>query len=404
VRRIALAALVLAAIALACAKPRPKPDAIVFWQPWPPSVVAPLVARFESENPALRVTVRQLPFASMGDSLAAALAAGTPPDLCVLGSSDMPHWLATGSLCDWSAGVADLRDSLRGWPLCTVGDALYGLPWLLDARALLYNPQLFTRAGLDPAQPPATWAQLRTAAARIQKLGHGVHGFGIASGDSLEAAAEFLSFAWGNGGELFSVGLDSARVDSPAVLEALEYYLSLRRGALVAGPDTLVSEFAAGRLGLLVGDAAARAAAHRGTPAARLALVPRPATDRGVHAAYADAVLLVSFTGAHRKEAALRLARSLVRHEGLGALAAAVGGLSPATAVTDTTALPAGATAEQVLTRQCAGARFAPAVAHWDSMRSAIGFEVGEALHGRKEPAVALADAGARLGELAGRR
>ncbi|MBK7367908.1 MAG: hypothetical protein IPJ04_08315 [Candidatus Eisenbacteria bacterium] len=51
----------------------------------------------------------------MRDSIAAALASGALPDLCVLDSTAMPALLERGDLSDWSAGVADLRDSLTGW-------------------------------------------------------------------------------------------------------------------------------------------------------------------------------------------------------------------------------------------------------------------------------------------------
>lgn len=403
-RRVAISALALALIAIACARPRPRIDAIEFWEPWPPAVVAPLVAHFEAENPAQHVHVRQMSLATVSDSLAAALAAGAGPDLCVLPGACMPRWLASSALCDWSAGVADLRDSLRGWPLCTVGEALYGLPCLLDVRTLLVHPQLFARAGLDSAKPPHTWEQLHAAAVRVQKLGHGVHGFGIATGDSLAATAEFLAFVAGNGGQVLSQELDSARIDSPEALAALAFYLSLRRSALVAAPDTLAREFAAGRLAMMLADAPARADVRRAVPGAVVALVPRPAGELGTHATWADAVVLVGFTGSHRKEAALRLARSLARREGLGALAAATDGLAPAYGDADSLELPAGASAAQVLARQGESAHFAPAVAHWDSMCTAIAFEVGEALHDRKSAAAALTDAAARVTELAGRR
>ena len=66
--------------------------------------------------------------------------------------------------------------------------------------------------------------------------------------------------------------------------------------------------------------------------------------------------------------------------------------------------MPAGATVAQVLARQGERARFAPAVAHWDSMCTAIAYEVGEALHDRKTAAAALTDAAVRVTELAGRR
>ena len=93
-----------------------------------------------------------------------------------------------------------------------------------------------------------------------------------------------------------------------------------------------------------------------------------------------------------------------MRREGLAALAAATDGFASAMGDPDSRALPASASNAQVLARQCEGAHFAPAVAHWDSMCATIAFEVGEAMHDRKPAAVALADAATRVTELAGRR
>ena len=59
--RRACAALLLAALACGCARPKPQPPELVFWEPWNPSIVAPSVARFEAANPPLRVSVRQVP-------------------------------------------------------------------------------------------------------------------------------------------------------------------------------------------------------------------------------------------------------------------------------------------------------------------------------------------------------
>src|SRR6185369_12625705 len=44
----------------------------------------------------------------------------------------------------------------------------YGVPFVLSTPVLYYNASLFTAAGLDPAKPPATWAEVAAAAAKIK--------------------------------------------------------------------------------------------------------------------------------------------------------------------------------------------------------------------------------------------
>ena len=391
-----LALVALAALAGACARPAAPPDEIVFWQRGPEGALAPIVARFEAGHPGLRVRVERV--AAGGDSarLAAALASGEPPDLCQIASARMPELLASGRLCDWSAGVADLRDSLVGWPLCTEGDAIYGLPWLLDPEILHVDRDLMRRAGLDPAHAPETWPELAADAARIQRLGHGVHGFGVADGDAPGWAPALLPLFWSNGGELFSDKLDSSRVDSPENLEALEFALKLRRTGLVAPPDSLAREFERGRLGFVIAPAsgAAGARAH-----GAVALVPRPAAGRGEHASLATGEVLVSFTSSRRKESALRLARFLSRPE--NALPAALAqGLVPATPGADTSALLRGRPREQLVLRQLAHARFEPARPAWSAVQDSLEAALGGALAGRRNAREALADADQRLAAL----
>lgn len=55
---------------------------------------------------------------------------------------------------------------------------LYGLPTSNYTMGLLINRTLFERAGLDPDNPPRTWAEVRTAARKIAGLGDGIAGFG----------------------------------------------------------------------------------------------------------------------------------------------------------------------------------------------------------------------------------
>lgn len=405
---LAAAAAAAAALLLAvgCAPtPRP-PEDVVFWQFGPPAVLEPLVRRFEGENPGVRVRLERVDRWTVADSVNAALAAGTPPDLCELGGGAMRALLESGRLSDWSAGVADQRDSLRGWETCRVGDALYGMPWRISPCVLYWNRDLFARAGLDPGAAPRTWDELVVAATRIQRLRGGVHGYGLAIGDSAGMLPEFLSFAWGNGGEVLSAAGDSSRFDSPANEQALELELRLRRAGLRAEGDSLDREFAAGRLGLRVAGPELAARLDREAPGLRfgVARVPGRTADADTSAPYATVRVLASFTQSRHKEHALRLARFLVRPDNaVAAYAAAADGL-PSNAAADTLAWFRARPREALFAAQAARARFAPALPAWNRMGRALEDELERALRGDQGADSAVARAGARLATLAGRR
>lgn len=397
--------MVLALFALSCTTAR-KADEVVFWQFWPLDVIQPLVGEFERQNPGVRVRVEQLTWDNGRDKVTAAVAAGHPPDLCELGSTYMPRFLAAGVLSDWSAGVADLRPSLRGWELCTVGDAIYGMPWVLGTRALFWNKALFARAGLDSTRAPETWDELAKAAARIQRLGGGVHGYGVSAGDRQKLFKKFMPYAWGNGGEILSAGLDSVRFDSPENVQALDFYLSLRKAGTIGMQDQLDREFKEGRLGAQISGAWLLKQIPRETPGLRygVAVVPRPAADRGTHASFAGGEVLVSFTGSRRKEAALRLARFLVQPENALALARSAESVQPATVGADTLEWYRERPGQAAMIRQFESARFTPNHPEWDAMEQAIEEEIEQALYDRKSAAEAVRDAHARLAELVGKK
>lgn len=395
----------LAAV-MSCAPARKPVEEIVFWQFWPAEVVTPLLEGFEREHPGVKVRMEQLTWQSGQEKIVAAVAAGTVPDLCEIGSTWMPRLLAGGRLADWSAGVADLKPALRGWELCTVGDAIYGVPWVLGTRALFFNKTLFARARLDSTRPPETWMDLQRAAAAIQRLGHGVHGCGVQAGERYVLSKKFLPLAWGNGGEILSEDLRHAAFDSPANREALEFYLGLRRVGMTAQQDALDREFKEGRLGLTISGAWLFRQIPKEAPALRygVALMPRPANERGAHASWAGGEVLVSFNDAKKKQLALELARFLVRPGNALALAGAAKSVQPATVGADTSAYYRAHPLEAVFVRQFETARFTPNHPVWGDMEAAIEDEVEQALYDRKSAAQAVEDAQARLEELAGKK
>ena len=336
-RRWWRAGLAAAALALGCA---PAKQEVVFWQFWPADVVQPLLDRFERERPGIQVRMERLAWHAGLGKIDTAMAAGQVPDLCEIGSTWMPRMLASGRLADWSAGVADLRSGLRGWELCSIGDAVYGVPWVLGTRALFYNKALLARAGFDSTRPPETWPELYAAAAAIQKLGGGVRGYGVQAGERAVLFKKFMPFAWGNGGRILEDDLKSAAFDSPRNLEALEFYLSLRQVGVMDRQEALDRAFKAGTLGLEISGAWLFRSIPREAPALRygVALVPRPDLERGTHASFAGGEILVSFNASKHKAAALELARFLARPENALAIAQSAGNVQPAIVGADTLA------------------------------------------------------------------
>jgi multiple sugar transport system substrate-binding protein len=392
--RFAWGAAALVLLGLACTPQRAaKPQNLEFWVYSPVAAVQPLVDRFETANPGIHVVLDQLDEQAGNDRIAnAVFNANEPPDLCELPSRDVSHFMVRGALSDWSAGVADLRAGIRGWEMCMVGDAIYGLPWRLDTRALFYNKVLLASARLDSTNGPGTWAELRTAAARIQRLPGGAHGYGLPAPDPSAVFEQFMPYGWSRGGEILSDGLDSSRFDSPANRAALELLVELRPVSLLAQPESLDREFVAGHLGFRLAGPALCARIASAAPGLHygVALVPQPDRGKGTHASLARGRVLASFTTSRHKEDALKLARFLAEPEQALALARARPDMLPVNLGVDTTADYRDRPAQRMLFRQLENARFTPGHRDWPSLEAILSTYVGDALAGRHTVAEAM--------------
>src|SRR5258708_18629147 len=80
---------------------------------------------------------------------------------------------------------------------------VYGLAPGVNSIALIYNKSMLAAAGI---KPPATWAQLKSDAARLTSSQH--YGFAMSADNDGEGAWTLLPFFWSHGGGL-------APLDSP---------------------------------------------------------------------------------------------------------------------------------------------------------------------------------------------
>jgi ABC-type glycerol-3-phosphate transport system substrate-binding protein len=103
---------------------------------------------------------------------------------------------------------------------------LYGLPSSVDIRLLYWNKELFERAGLDPERPPATWDELRAAAARVTRPG-GRTGMERLGFHTTEGQASLHTFAWQSGGSFQSPDGRTATLPLAPNQEALEWLVQL---------------------------------------------------------------------------------------------------------------------------------------------------------------------------------
>jgi ABC-type glycerol-3-phosphate transport system substrate-binding protein len=223
------------------------------------------VAAFEKANPKITVqSIYNYP-CEVPATFTAMLRAGTEPDVFYTYFTDLPQVLLAGQAADItsyvnSKTVPTLKDIVpSAMKAVTAGTTLYGLPTVNYTQGLIYNRALFSQAGLNPNDPPATWAQVETDAAKIAKLGHGIEGWGDYSAGNC-GGWHFSSYVDALGGSMVntSAAPPVASFDNStgeAILTALhalrftDHAMSATQG-LTWG--TLQQQFAAGKLGMYI--------------------------------------------------------------------------------------------------------------------------------------------------------
>jgi len=221
------------------------------------------VKQFEAANPGINVTSVQYDWT--GPTFAAELAAGTLPTVFTVPFTDGRSLGEAGQLANLTkyaksyswfkdfnpAAIAEGTDS-KG--------QVVAIPVAAYAQGLQYNRQLFADAGLNPNDPPTTWAQVATDAQAIVKANPNVAGFSMMGANDNTAGWILTTLAYAYGGRM-ETGIGAKAVatfDNPGAVAALNMIHTLRWTDNVMGSNfglswgTSNQAFAAGQIGMFV--------------------------------------------------------------------------------------------------------------------------------------------------------
>ncbi|HEX3387732.1 MAG TPA: sugar ABC transporter substrate-binding protein [Streptosporangiaceae bacterium] len=226
-----------------------------------------LVAGFNATHKNLKVVLHLTPPNDDTSQLATAIRAGSVPDVVGLNDIDVPTFSHENALMNITKYVNALpyKSSLSPGhlQLAEIKGQYYGLPYLADLSVLWYNKTLFKKAGLNPNDPPSTYAQIVSDAQKINALGHGISGFSFAGNCQGCLGFTMLPSLWAGGQHLISgpLGNQTANVANDAPLKTmLADYRTMWADHLVPAADqtqnglTWGADFEAGKVGILPGD------------------------------------------------------------------------------------------------------------------------------------------------------
>jgi multiple sugar transport system substrate-binding protein len=185
-----------------------------------------LAKDFMAENPDIKVDVTPIAWDVAHDKLLTSVAGNKTPDVSQMGTTWMGEFAKTGALEEVPDTIdqGSFFESARSTGV--VDDTAYGVPWYVETRVLYYRTDIAEKAGIT--KPPATWDELKTMATAMKEKGGAKYGISLSPNNW----QELLPFIWQNGGEVVTNGEFS--LDTPEVVEAIEFYQSFFKDGLTA--------------------------------------------------------------------------------------------------------------------------------------------------------------------------
>jgi multiple sugar transport system substrate-binding protein len=214
-----------------------------------------IVADFNKQYPQIKVQVQVINWNDVDNNIATMVQNGQEPDIAQ-GSADYAGVTDKVYPVTDILSPATISNLLK--PFADQGQVKgveYGIPYTSSARALFYNKDLFTKAGITA--PPATWADLKTDADKLKSAGVPIP-FGLPLGAE-EAQAETLLWELGGGGGFVDSSGKFALNSQPNV-DTFKFLQTLvSAGDTEPNPATVDrtkgawADFAAGKVGMVNG-------------------------------------------------------------------------------------------------------------------------------------------------------
>ena len=221
-----------------------------------------IVKRYEAADPNITINLQYVNSDNALQKSTVALQGGQQPDISYQYGTNMPQLAQAPKLVDLTQRVQDpgfnWNDFFPGErAVATVNGKIYGVPALVDNLAVVYNKDLFAKAGIPAPTPAWTWDDFRTAAKAITDTPNNVFGAVFPADASETMVWEYEAMLWEAGGDILSTDNTKAVFNSAAGVRAATMLQSLKQdGSLYLDyhPDAGRSEqlFNSGNVGMII--------------------------------------------------------------------------------------------------------------------------------------------------------
>lgn len=228
-----------------------------------------LIREFMEANPDITVEGIGVPSNEILSRVQADIVAGQQPDVAQLVFRDLIYIARDlgGNALEDIVPADELAAHLdgmipNGLELGKVDGKTYGLAYTFSTPILYYNADLFRQAGLDPDQPPETWAEVKAAGEAISSE-TGKHGFFPGAYGPVDGTFVYQSIVMSNGGRVRDG--NTLTFAEPQALEAVETLREMVDSGAHARIDVAshLDTMSSGNLGMFLWTSAVQAGLKR---------------------------------------------------------------------------------------------------------------------------------------------
>lgn len=200
---------------------------------WNEGKMQKLLEEFQKTYPNVNVSFEYNPWDGMEDKYLASMMSGTIPDVIDMAIAWAIPYAKMGYLINIDElaekhGVDLYETYYQGGLETGLADGKhYAIPYRTEVMTIIYNKEIFEKAGLDPEKGPETWADIVEYGKAITALGDGVYGFGLCGYGTGNTTAQVYTLMYSNGVELLNEDLTAATFNTPEGVEALEFWANM---------------------------------------------------------------------------------------------------------------------------------------------------------------------------------
>jgi multiple sugar transport system substrate-binding protein len=207
-----------------------------------------------------KIELTTIPDNQMVTKLATGVQAGEAPDLVSFDLIYMPDFMKAGFLTDLTADLKanpNFASVAKAYvDIATYEGKLYGAGFTPDVSILIWNKDLFKKAGLDPDKPPRTVAEIHEDAKKIRALGPDTYGFyfsGSCPGCNIFTTSPMMVAA---GSKILPANGNDGALTGDGVKQVLEQFKDMWKEGLVPksaqadNGSNFSAEFKTGKVGI----------------------------------------------------------------------------------------------------------------------------------------------------------